>query len=142
MEYILFFILLLIIPLITNHLILPPSEILMMSPIEGTLAPYIVVGILIFMTTFLITMSRAVRTCGTTPDSKPSWGIYTGLKLGGLTTVFGCFAYYLIHVFQFLILPFISVSILPYASDIGQGFYVALGAYIGFLVGYPFIGIC
>src|SRR5688572_22791566 len=111
MEYFILFILLWIIPLITNHLILPPSEILMMSPIEGQLAPYLIIALLIFTVTLLLNMSRAIRVCGTTPESKHSWGIYTGLKLASLTALFGCLSYYLIQIFQFLILPFIAISI-------------------------------
>jgi hypothetical protein len=104
--------------------------------------PYISIAIIIYITTFIISVIRSSRKC-TTDQNKQTWyGIFSGLKLGIFTSLFGCIMYFIVMIVPLLTLPFLAISVLPNSTAIGQGFYVALGGFIGYWFGRIFINVC
>jgi hypothetical protein len=96
----------------------------------------------VFVMTLLFNMIRALRTCPTEKDHPRSWGFLGGLKLGLFSAIFATLMYIIVGLFSVLVVPFIAISILPYATTIGEGFYVALGGFLGYWFGRLFIDLC
>ncbi len=142
MEYFILFGSYWLIPIITTKFILPKNELLVMSPFKSIILPYIVIAILIYIITLILNMIRAVRTCPKEADQSQPFGFFSGTKLSLFATIGAIIMYIVINLFPVLNMPFIAISILPYASEIGLGFYAAVGAFLGYWFGRPFIGLC
>lgn len=142
MEYLILFIVYWLIPIIVSRLILPKHQLLMMSPMQSIITPYIVIGLMIYVFTVILTIIRALRTCPVEKDQTRSYGITSGLKLGFSSSIVGALMYFVVGILPMLMLPFLAISVLPYSTEIGEGFYVAIGGFIGYWLGRIFIGIC
>ena len=142
MEYLVLFIVYWLIPIIVSRFILPKHQLLMMSPMQSIITPYIVIGLMICASTLILTFVRALRTCPVEKDQPRSYGITSGLKLGLSSSILGALMYFIVGIIPMLMVPFLAISILPYSTEIGEGFYVAIGGFIGYWLGRLFIGIC
>ena len=136
-EYIILFILYWLVPMVMNYYILPPEDLLMMSTFKGIVIPYVIIAILIIILTIILNMIRSIRTC-----SPRSWGLLGGIKLSIFASFSAIIMNLITDMLPVLISPFIAISILPYSTQIGKGFYVALGAFMGYWVGRSFISLC
>ena len=142
MEYLVLFIVYWLIPIIVSRFILPKHQLLMMSPMQSIITPYIVIGLMIFVFTLILNAVRTLRTCPVEKDQPRSYGVTSGLKLGLSSSILGALMYFIVGIIPMLMVPFLAISILPYATEIGEGFYVAIGGFIGYWLGRIFIGIC
>jgi len=142
MEYLILFISYWLIPIIVTRYILPKDELLLMSTFQSIVMPYLIIAAMVFVLTIILNMVRAIRTCPTEKDKPRSWGFSGGIKLGIFSAVFATLMYLVVGIFPVLTLPFIALSVLPYSTEIGEGFYVALGGFLGYWFGRPFIGLC
>lgn len=145
MEYLILLLIYLSLPWIVNHKLLPVESVLLMSPIESVIVPYLLMALLVFIFTYILLIIRAMRTCPvqkTQAGNVRSWGISSGWKLSALSSLFATFFYVLVHYLPILTVPFLAISILPYATDIGYGFFLMIGAFGGFFLGRAFIGLC
>ena len=142
MEYFILFILMWLAPMISFHFILTRDDLLLMSPIESLIMPYVSIAIIIYLITLVITMVRAARICQTNQNKVTWWGFFSGLKLGFFTSICGALMYLLVEMYPLLTMPFLAISVLPNATNIGKGFYVALGGFIAYWFGRMFVGLC
>ena len=142
MEYLILFVSYWAVPIITTRYILPKDDLLMMSTFKSIVMPYITIAAFIFVLTLIMNIIRAIRTCPVEKDQPRPWGLSGGIKLGIFSSVFAALMYLVVGMFPVLTLPFVALSILPYSTEIGEGFYVALGAFLGYWFGRPFIGLC
>ncbi len=136
--FVILFVLIWIAHFVIMNFIVPPSQLLMMSPIKSQLAPYIIITLAIYIITLLVNMIRAVRNC----QDSHTIGLYTGLSKALITIGFTLLTYYGLAKYPQLIIPFLSVSILPYATLLGEGFYVTLGSTIGYGLSDRLFSVC
>ena len=122
MEYLILFISFWIVPLIVGRFILTKETLLMMSPLKSIIMPYLVIDLFIYLITVGLTMIRAIRTCPVEADKPRSIGVSSGLKLGFSSAIIAITMYVIIGMFPVLMMPFIALSILPYSTQIGEGF--------------------
>src|SRR5579862_9734357 len=120
MEYFILFVLIWLAPIISSKYFLTQDDLLLMSPLKSIIMPYIYLGVIIYVITALLTIIRAIRVCKTEQNKETWWGVKTGLKLGILTSIFGVLMYLLVGIFPVLTLPFLAISILPRATQIGE----------------------
>jgi membrane-associated HD superfamily phosphohydrolase len=144
MEYLILLLIFFFAPLIIGRFFLTKSDLLLMTPFKATILPYLILAFFIYVITFILTVIRAIRTCPTPTETNQlrSFGIVAGLKLGLFTSIFACLMYLMIAIFPILTVPFIAVTIIPNAIEIGEGFYVAIGGFIGYWLGRMFINLC
>lgn len=142
MEYPILLIVYWFIPIIVSRYVLPKERLLMMSPIQSVIVPYIVIGSMIYIITTLFSIIQTYINCPTKNNQQKPYGIISGLKLGVLASLGGLLIYYLVRIIPMLMLPFLAISILPYSTIIGEGFYVAMGSFLGYWLGRIFIATC
>lgn len=135
MEHFLMFLLYWLTPLITHKYIIGPVQ-------TNVIMPYVIIGLLVYMITFFLNVFRTLRTCPIDPKEGRSWGLESGIKLGFFASIFAILAYLIIGVFPFLNAPFLAMTFLSNPVEIGDGFYTAIGALMGYGFGRIFISMC
>lgn len=142
MEYLILFLIHWAIPILVRYFILPQDKILMMSPLLAMISPYVVIALLVALSSTLMSIIRSLRTCPKIENESRSYGITSGLKLGLSSSIVGSLMYVVVALLPILMSPFIAFSILPYSTQIGEGFYVAIGGAVGYWLGRLFVDIC
>ncbi len=124
---------------LTTQFFLPPKELLMLSPLRSLILPYLVMIGLSFILTFVLHLIRVTRNC-------QSHQVADGLKRGSIvsliTTGFSMLGYALPSMFPALLLPFISISILPMSTLIGESFYFTVLGCFGYWLSQLFLPLC
>jgi len=124
---------------LTNHYLFPTGARLMMAPILAQVLIFLIMGGLTLAIVLILTIIKAIGQC---PKEKKSWGFVSGLRNGLISAITAGFGLFLSVAFPFLLTPFISLSILPFATEIGEGFYWALGGFYGYWMSQLFLGLC
>jgi hypothetical protein len=139
MEYLAEFLLLTSVRPLTTLFFLPPKELLMLSPIRSQILPYFMMFILSYIMTYLVQIVRVTRNCHNTQVAR---GLKQSLFVSLVTASSSVVGHTMSWVFPSLLLPFISLSILPMSTLMGESFYLALIGTLGYIISQLFFPIC
>lgn len=124
---------------LTTQFFLPQSELLMMSPLRSLILPNLLMIFMTFVFTMVLHFVRVTRNC---QSYQLGSGLKRGLIVSSLTSGFSLLGYGLTISFPRLLLPFISISILPWSTLIGESFYFTLLGCLGYWVSQLFLPLC
>lgn len=129
-------------PILMSKYLLPPQRLLLMSPFQSLVMPYLVIAAMIFVITVLFNVVKAIRTCPIEPNKPRSLGFLTGVRIAIFASLYSTIMYLIVNVFPELTSPFLAISILPYATEIGKGLYIAMAGMLGYWFGRLFTPLC
>jgi hypothetical protein len=124
---------------LTTQFFLPPASLLMMSPIRSLIMPYFLMIFLTIVFTLILHIIRVTRNC---QSHQVASGLKRGLIISFITSGFSLLGYALTIMFPVLLLPFISISILPWSTLIGESFYLTLIGCLGYAISQLFLPLC
>jgi hypothetical protein len=145
MEYFLMIASFTAIPLIVNQYLLPESNLLLLSPLQSTILPYLTIFAICLGVIVLINMSRALRTCPSDDTKWRSLGLTSGFELGLTSSSIAIALYIFISLnprFKEFIIQFIRFVPQPYTSDVAGGLYLMIGGFVGYWFSRIFTTIC
>ena len=124
---------------LTTQFFLTPAELLLMSPLRSLILPYLLMILMTFVFTMVLHFVRVVRNC---QSHQVSPGLKRGLIVSLMTSCFSLLGYALTIIFPALLMPFISISILPRSTLIGESFYFTILGCLGYWISQLFLPLC